>query len=112
MAFYHGMSNIITKHSTSEHINGIDKDMGFKRYINILDFHGCFLVKNKLISEVDIKTFLLQKIWYQINEKLYYFTVKDSKSSPTTSKLNLFAFDISKQKEEEIDSYKYKSVET
>ena len=57
--FYHDRKIIVTKHSTSNNQFGIEKENGFKRFINITDFHGNFKVKDKLISEVDCKTFLL-----------------------------------------------------
>ena len=99
---------MITKHSTSHHFHGSeDSDAGFRRFINIFDFKGHILVENKLISSVDCKTFLLQKIWHHVNQNLYYFVVNTVEGSTKTTQLQLFQFDISQKLETITEEYDY-----
>ena len=53
MAFYGGKQLLIIKHSTSVHDHGQDTDMGFKRYVNIMDLDGNIYVENKMISKIN-----------------------------------------------------------
>lgn len=91
-AFYKDEKVLIIKHSTND-----QKDMtniGFKRYLNIRRFDNTELLKKTLISEVDMKKFLMQRIHHVIKGMIYYFTIDDK-----TSNLTLQGYDFVEKKE-------------
>ena len=55
------------------------------------------MLKETLISKVDLKKFLLQRIHHVIGKMIYFFTIDNE-----TSKLTLWGFDFVGKKEKEV----------
>ena len=68
--------------------------INYKRYINIRSFDNTELLPRTLISEVDMKKFLMQRIHHVIKGMIYYFTIDDK-----TSNLTLQGYDFVEKKE-------------
>ena len=93
-AFYKDERVLIIKHSTNEQQQLTAQCIGYKRYLNIRRFDNTELLKKTLISEVDMKKFLMQRIHQVIKGMIYYFTIDDK-----TSNLSLQGYDFVEKKE-------------
>tara|TARA_B110000285_G_scaffold170483_1_gene190820 strand:- start:462 stop:725 length:264 start_codon:yes stop_codon:yes gene_type:complete len=66
--------------------------------LNIYDFELKKLVKEKLISVVDMNKFLGQTIWRTIDDEIYYFVIKEKYAKTTSLTLQSYNFNISNEK--------------